>query len=145
MGGLITAGGCLLGGWICDRGNRQIAYVVFGLLQALCCVAMAYCPHTEIMYIVWTSLYAFTLGLAYAGFSAFVFEAIGRGAAATKFTVYASLSNAPIYYMTIVDGWAQTHYGSSGMLNTEAVFAVFGIVLFLGLLKYANREKVAMA
>ena len=142
---IITAAGCLLGGWICDRGNRQIAYVVFGLMQAVCAVAMAYAPHTEMMYIVWTSLYAFSLGLAYAGFSAFVFEAIGRGAAATKFTVYASLSNAPIYYMTIVDGWAFSRYGPRGMLNMEAAFAMLGIILFLILLKYAGKEKMALA
>jgi len=145
IGAIITAAGCFVGGWVCDRGNRQIAYVVFGLLQALCAVAMAFAPHTQLMYIVWTCLYAFTTGLAYAGFSAFVFEAIGKGAAATKYTVYASLSNAPIYYMTLVDGWAHTHYGPSGMLNVEAVCAVVGIVLFLGLLKYANKGKVAVA
>ncbi|HXB11626.1 MAG TPA: MFS transporter [Bacteroidia bacterium] len=141
MSGLITAAGCLLGGWICDRTKRQIAYVVFGLMQAICLVAMAYTPHTEIMYILWTSLYAFTLGLCYAAFSAFVYEAIGKGAAGTKYTVLASLSNFPIYYMTIVDGWAQTKYGSSGMLDVEAVCAVAGIILFLGLLKYVSMGK----
>lgn len=144
LSGLITAAGCLLGGWICDRGNRQMAYVAFGLIQAICAVAMAYSPHTEIMYIIWTTLYAFALGLSYAGFSAFAFEATGRGAAATKYTVYAALSNAPIYYMTIIDGWAHTHYGPTGMLNTEAIFAVIGIVIFLGMLKYANNGKMAV-
>ena len=145
MSGFITAAGCLLGGWVCDRYNRQIAYVAFGLIQAICAVAMAYSPHTEMMYIIWTSLYAFALGLSYAGFSAFVFEAIGKGAAGTKFTVYASLSNAPIYYMTIIDGWAHTHYGPSGMLNIEAACAVLGIIAFMGLLRYANRgQQVAL-
>ena len=141
MSGLITAAGCLLGGWICDRGNRQIAYVVFGLMQALCAVGMAFSPHTEWMYIIWTSLYAVTCGLCYAGFSAFVFEAIGKGAAATKYTVYASLSNAPIYYMTIVDGWGRTNHGASGMLNIEAACGVLGVILFLGLLWYAKEDK----
>jgi len=141
MSGLITSAGCLLGGWMCDRMDRKLAYVIFGLLQVVCALAMAYAPHTEIMYIVWTSLYAFGVGLSYAGFSAFVFEAIGKGAAATKFTVYASLSNAPIYYMTIIDGWAHTHYGPSGMLNTEATFGAIGIVLFLMLLAFVNRRK----
>ena len=126
---------------MCDRMDRKIAYVLFGLLQALCAVGMAYSPHTEIMYISWTSLYSLTLGLSYAGFSAFVFEAIGKGAAATKFTVYASLSNAPIYYMTIINGWAHTHYGPTGMLNTEAAFGVLGIILFFLLLTFVNRKK----
>jgi MFS transporter, PAT family, beta-lactamase induction signal transducer AmpG len=145
LGGIVTALGCLAGGWICDRGNRHTAYVVFGLLQAFCAIGMAFCPHTEVMYIIWTLLYAVTSGLSYAGFSAFVFEAIGGGAAATKYTVYASLSNAPIYYMTIVDGWAQTRYGSSGMLYTEAICAAAGIALFAGLLKFAGRGKPVAA
>lgn len=144
MSGFITAAGCLVGGWICDRYNRQIAYVVFGLLQAACTVAMAYCPHTELMYILWTSAYAFALGLAYSGFSAFVFEAIGRGAAATKFTVYASLSNAPIYYMTIVDGWAHTHHGPSAMLLVEAGFAVLGALVFAALVKFAGNRQTQL-
>jgi hypothetical protein len=118
--------------------DRKIAYVVFGSLLAICAVAMAYSPHTEWMYIAWTSLYSFILGLSYAGFNAFVLEAIGKGAAATKFTVYASLSNAPIYYMTIIDGWAFTKYGASGMLNVEALFGVLGVVLFLAILRFAS-------
>jgi len=148
MSGFITAAGCLFGGWICDRMDRQLAYTIFGLLMALCAVFMAYTPHTELMYVIWTSLYAFLLGLSYAGFTAFVFEAIGKGAAATKFTVYASLSNAPIYYMTLIDGWAYAHHGSvlgivtiqgpGGMLNTEAAFGVFGVTVFLALLWLVN-------
>ncbi len=141
MSGLITAAGCLFGGWVCDRMNRQIAYTAFGVLMAICAVAMAVAPHTRLMYIIWTSLYAFILGLSYAGFTAFVFEAIGKGAAATKFTVYASLSNAPIYYMTIIDGMAYDNYGPSGMLIVEAVFGVLGVILFLGLLWFANRKQ----
>ena len=52
------------------------------------------------MYIAFTTAYAFIQGLCYAGFSAVVLEAIGLGAAATKYTLFASLSNMPIMYMT---------------------------------------------
>jgi MFS transporter, PAT family, beta-lactamase induction signal transducer AmpG len=141
MSGLITSAGCLVGGLICDRMDRKLAYVIFGLMQVLCAVAMAFSPHTELMYIVWTSIYAVSLGLSYAGFSAFVFEAIGKGAAATKFTVYASLSNFPIYYMTLIDGKAHTRWGPSGMLNTEAAFGLVGILLFLLLLAFTKSRK----
>ena len=51
-------------------------------------------------------IYAFITGLTYAGFSAFVLEAMGLGAAATKFSLFASLSNMPIAYMTSIDDWA---------------------------------------
>lgn len=148
LSGLITAGGCLLGGWICDRVDRKMSYIVFGLMAAICAVAMAYCPHTEIMFIIWTSIYALILGLCYAAFSAFVFEVIGRGAAGTKYTMYACLSNIPILYMTKIEGWVfdskgktEAIHGATGMLNIEAIFAVIGIILFLGLLRYARVPK----
>ena len=139
--GLITAAGCLVGGWICDRMHKQKAYILFGVLQVLCAWGMAYSPHTQLMYIIWTSLYSFTLGFAYAGFSAVVFEAIGRGAASTKYTMYSSLSNFPIYYVTIIEGIAYTKWGPRGMLNTEAACGVVGIVLFLILLQFMNKSK----
>ena len=60
------------------------------------------------MYILFVLIYAFITGLAYASFSAVVLEAIGGGAAATKYSMFASLSNAPIAYMTLVIGWAHT-------------------------------------
>jgi len=140
-GGLITAVGCLVGGWICDLIDRKVAYLIFGLMQAICAVGMAYSPHTELMFIIWTSIYAVTIGLTYAGFSAFVLEAIGRGAAATKFEIYASLSNTPIYYMTIIVGMAHTRWGASGMLNTEAAFGVLSIFLFYAFQGLVNRRK----
>ncbi len=57
---------------------------------------------------------------------------MGMGAAATKYNVFASLSNTPIYYMTRIDGWAHTRWGPGGMLHAEAVFGLIGLVVFLG-------------
>jgi PAT family beta-lactamase induction signal transducer AmpG len=91
---------------------------------------MAFCPHTQLMYIIWTSVYSLSNGLAYAGFTAFVLDAIGKGAAATKYNVYAGLSNTPIYFMTLIEGWAHSRWGAAGMLNTEAAVAAVAIVLF---------------
>ncbi len=148
--GLITAGGCLIGGWICDRFDRKLAYLTFGLLLALNAVTMAYCPHTEIMFKIWTSVYAFILGLCYAGFSAFVFEVIGKGAAGTKYTFYACLSNIPILYMTKIEGLVfdsntklEATHGPTGMLNSEALFGVLGIIIFLIVFKIFRTKKAA--
>ena len=71
---------------------------------------MALAPRTESMYILFTMAYALITGLTYAGFSAVVLEAIGLGAAATKYNAFASLSNMPIAYMTVVEGWAQARW-----------------------------------
>jgi PAT family beta-lactamase induction signal transducer AmpG len=131
LAGVISAVGCVAGGWICDRMDRKAAYVGYGLLQAACAVAMAVFPRTSTMFVLWTSVYAFITGLTYAGYSAFVLEAIGKGAAATKFSVYASLSNFPIMYMTTIDGKAHDRWGSTRMLFTEAGLCVAGALVFV--------------
>jgi MFS family permease len=142
LGGMVSAVGCLVGGYFCDRMNRKTAYALYGLLQAVCAVAMALAPRTEPMYIVFTTVYAFISGLTYAGFSAVVLEAIGLGAAATKYNLFASLSNMPIAYMTVADGWAHTRWGAGGMLHAEAVIAVLAILLFIGVVAMMTRGRV---
>lgn len=139
-GGLLAALGCLIGGWICDRMNSRNAYLLFGLAGAACAVAMGYAPRTEGMFIGFTSLYAITTGLAFAGFTAFTLDVIGKGAAATKYNIFAALSNSPIYLMTYVVGVAYAHFGTRGMLNTEAAFAVGAVLLFLLVQKLIYRK-----
>ena len=131
LNGILTAGGCLWGGWICDRVNRKNAYLVFGFLGALSVVGMAYSPKTEPMYIFWTSVYAVLMGFSYAGFSAIVLETIGKGAAVTKYNIYVMLTNIPVYLMIYIEGLAHSRWGPTGMLNIEAVFAILAIILFL--------------
>jgi MFS family permease len=139
LGGVASAVGCLIGGWFSDRMNRQWAYAVYGMLQALCAVTMALSPRTESTYVIYTLVYAVITGLTYAGFSAFVLEAMGMGAAATKYNVFASLSNTPIWYMTRVDGWAHERFGPAGMLYGEALAGVVGLVLFAVVFSSVNR------
>ena len=129
--GLVSAAGCFIGGYMCDRMDRKAAYGLFGFLLALCAVGLALAPRTEAMYIVFTTIYALISGLCYAGFTAVTLEAIGRGAAATKYNLFASLSNMPIAYMTLVDGWAHTRWGAGGMLYVEAAVGVLAILFFM--------------
>jgi PAT family beta-lactamase induction signal transducer AmpG len=131
LNGIVSALGCLLGGYGADRMDRKTAYALYGLLMAMCAVAMALAPRTEAMYVVFTLMYALIQGLTYAGFTAVVLETIGLGAAATKYNVYASLSNMPIAYMTLVDGWAHTRWDAAGLLNIEAAIGVLGIIVFV--------------
>ena len=145
LGGILSAIGCLIGGWICDHMDRKSSYVLYGMLQATCALGMALAPRTAEMYVVWTCLYAVVTGMTYAGFSAFVLEAIGTGAAATKYNLFASLSNAPIYYMTLIEGWAHSRWAASGMLKTEAAISIAGMLLFIALVTTVNRIKPATA
>jgi MFS family permease len=144
LSGIITAAGCFIAGFICDRINRRLSYVLFGISQAVCALGMAFCPHTQAYYIFWTLAYAFANGFAYAAFSAFVLEVIGKTAAATKYNTYAGISNIPIYAMVVVDGWANTRWGATGTLVIEAICAGIGAALFLGVKVLIGAAKISV-
>jgi MFS transporter, PAT family, beta-lactamase induction signal transducer AmpG len=123
--------------------DRKKAYMLYGVLQAACAVAMALAPRTEAMFIVFTMAYALITGLTYAAFSAVVLETIGLGAAATKYNVFASLSNMPIAYMTVVEGWAQTRWSVGAMLFAEAICAGLGLLVFVTAAVLLSRRKLS--
>ena len=96
----------------------------------------------RLYFVAWTMIYAFITGLTYAGFSAVVLEAIGRKTAATKYNLLASLSNMPIAYVTLIDGFANVRWGTRGMLLEEAACGVAGILLFV-VVAGATRRRIA--
>jgi MFS transporter, PAT family, beta-lactamase induction signal transducer AmpG len=139
VGGVSSAIGCLVGGWICDLIDRKKAYILFGLLEGACALLMAISPRTELMFVIWTSVYAVTIGLAYAGFSAFVLEAIGKIGAATKYNVFAAFSNVPIYVMIFVDEWAHGKWSATGMLLAETIMPIIGAIVFISVWISVNK------
>jgi PAT family beta-lactamase induction signal transducer AmpG len=92
---------------------------------------------------VFTLLYALVQGFNYAAFSAVVLEAIGCGAAATKYNLYASLANMPIAWLTIVDGWAYGRWHDNGMLLADALAGLLGVAFFAGVVTAARRKSIA--
>ncbi|MEI9932103.1 MAG: MFS transporter [Rhizomicrobium sp.] len=130
LSGVISMIGCVLGGVICDRMDRKTAYCLFGLVLAVFAAGMAVAPHTEAMYVVFTSAYNFITGLAYAAFGAVVLESIGTGAAATKYNVLAGISNFPIIYQTKIDGYGHDIWGSNGLLYADALCGVFAVAFY---------------
>ena len=144
VGGGASALGCLIGGWICDRMDRKKAYILFGLLEGAIALMMAVSPRTQLMFVIWTTIYAVTVGFAFAGFSAFVLEAIGKMGAATKYNVFAALSNIPIYFMMFVDEWAYGQWSSTGLLIAETVMPVLGAALFISVFLLSRMKTAAV-
>lgn len=130
LSGVISMVGCIVGGIICDRMDRKTAYCLFALVLAVSAAGMAAAPHTEAMYVVFTSAYNFITGLAYAAFGAVVLESIGAGAAATKYNVLAGISNFPIIYQTKIDGYGHDAWGSNGLLYVDALCGVAAVALY---------------
>ncbi|MEI9996990.1 MAG: MFS transporter [Rhizomicrobium sp.] len=142
LGGFISMAGCLIGGYLCDRMERRFAYALFGIALAVVTLAMAAAARSATMFVVFTLAYNFVQGFNYASFSAVVLEAIGRGAAATKYNLYASLSNIPIAYIGLADGWAHDHWGSMGFLLTDALSGLVAVGVFFAIAA-ATRPRVA--
>ena len=131
LSGLLSAFGCMVGGYFCDRMDRKAAYAVFGILMSVCAVLMAWAAHNLTMYYVFVLGYGLISGLCYASFTAVTLEAIGTGAAATKYSIFASLSNAPIAYMGILNSYFFEQFGSNAGLYSDAAMGVGGVLVFL--------------
>lgn len=142
--GILTAVGCFAGGYICTRLHPRTAYAVFGGLMASVAALMIALPKTQSIYVVLNMSYAFTTGLSFAGFSALVLSGMGQGSGATKYNIFASLSNFPIWWLGLVLGWSAEHFGPQGadakaaatiegvhaMLTVEALAGLLGIGIF---------------
>lgn len=145
MSGVITAVGCFAGGWLCDRFHPRSAYAGIGIGLAVVAVAMAFSPATVAMYVAWMMVYNFLVGLAYAAFTAVVLNAIGAGSAATKYSLFASLSNFPIWWLGLLLGRVADLSGPDALLLTEAGLGVVGVVLFAIASRVAGRTRPVAA
>jgi len=131
LGGLVGAGGAVVGGWVADRTGKLPGYAIGGGLTATTGLVMAVAPHTPAAYVVFTLAYTFFNGLAAAGFTGLVLETIGGGAVATKYNIFASIANFAISYTTRVDGKAQTAWGAEGMFYTDTALTFAGIAMLV--------------
>lgn len=145
LGGVVMAVGSLAGGRLCDRVAPRVAYAGVGLLLAALACAMAFGPRTVAAYVVGTMTYSFAVGMAYAAFTATVLAAMGKGSAATKYNLYASLSNFPIWWLGLLLAVVADRHGSSAMLVTEAVLGVVGVVIFAMATRVVTRTKLPAA
>ena len=145
LAGVLTAIGCVAGGYACDRLDRKLAYCLFGLLVSVSLVAMALAPRTPSMFVVFTLSYAIITGACYAAYSAVVLEAIGHGAAATKFNLMASIANVPVLLMTRGDGWFHDRGGANLMLYGEAACGVVAVLFFAGLVALLPKRRATAA
>lgn len=131
---VICSLGCLAGIWLCSRFVRRTIYVVAGFGGAAAALAMIWMPHTLAFFVGGVLAYNFFQGINYTAFSAFEFEIVGPGnpLAATQIALLTAASNAPISYMTRVDGHFYGRHGLAAMLGVDALSSIaVGTVLLL--------------
>lgn len=139
LGGLVTSGGSMVGGFLADRVSRKLLYATAGGLMALTAICLALSPHAPPAFISLTLVYSFFLGVSYAAFSAFVLETIGKGAVATKYNLFAAAMNGAITYMTVIVGRADTKWGVTGALFTDAACTLGSIAVVLAVITFVLR------
>jgi hypothetical protein len=118
--------------------------VLFGVLGGVAAAVAALAPKTPAWFVVFALGYAAALGMAYAAYAAANLEAIGRGAAATKYTLFASVANIPVTLMPLADGWADTRGGANAMLWLEFGVAIAAAAAF-AVVALASRPRRALA
>jgi PAT family beta-lactamase induction signal transducer AmpG len=143
LAGIITTVGCFVGGYACQRLRPRTAYAVFGLFLAAVATGMAYAPHGAVAYIGWSLVYSFGLGLAYSAFTAFALDAMGHGSGATKYNIFASLSNFPIWWLGLVLARVADKLGPPKMLLTEAWLGVVGVLVFAAAVSFVKDTRLA--
>jgi MFS family permease len=134
VGQILTAVGAGIGGFLCDRANRRAMYLVSGGLTAVCGIALAFAPHTELSFTVGALVYALITGFCYASFTATVLETIGdeKQAASTRYSMFVAAGNAAIAYVGLVNTRFHADHGSSGVIASDAILN-FGGVVILGM------------
>ena len=148
-GTLLSAAGCVAGGFISDRIGRRRAVALFVVLTTVPALLMAWQlrrhgwvmpidtkaatrpvpPAALVSAFVWLSLgYAFVLGLIYGSRSAGFMDLSHPAVAGTQFTAYMSVMNFTLAYSSWWQGWASERFGYPMMLTIDVVLGLACLV-----------------
>jgi MFS family permease len=147
LGGIVGAIGCLVGGYLADRMNRRLCYVLAGALTSVFAIVMAFGPATPRGFAFGCLAYQFANGIAYAAFAAFVLEMIGHGpGVTTKYALLVGASNQAISYVQWLDGkgydWGAKRAigGRAGMLGMDVLATAIGITILGSVVFFLRRS-----
>jgi PAT family beta-lactamase induction signal transducer AmpG len=151
----LSAGFCILGGWLSDRFGRRRTLALFIAGTTLPTLAMAFAMHRfgwimpispqapgrpipphELVRIFWglTLAYAVFQGLMYGVGTAIYMDVTTPAVAATQFTGYMALCNFVYSYTSTWQGRALEHWGYPTTLTLDALFGLISVALlpFMG-------------
>jgi MFS transporter, PAT family, beta-lactamase induction signal transducer AmpG len=129
LSGIISAIGCIAGGYVADRWGVWLAYLGACVVCAIVPLVMSFLPYQPSVFIGGVLAYSFALGLINAGFSAVLLYAIGKKNAATKYSLLSSWGNLPVVYITAFDGWTHDRFNSKYMLTAEALLGIAAVII----------------
>ncbi|MEP7028842.1 MAG: MFS transporter [Candidatus Eisenbacteria bacterium] len=157
---VISATGCIAGGWLSDRFGRRKTLGTFLFLTAIPTLWLAYAmqhapwihaiapnapnrpiPPAELVMTFWVACLVYNAfqGLYYGIQAALFMDITNPRVAATQFTAYMAMLNFVIFYTSSWQGFAITHWGYPATLALDAGLGMIGICV-LPFLKLQKRE-----
>ncbi len=132
-GALLTAAGAMSVALVPARIRASVAYLTVCLINTLPLAILWLGPLRPSTYFIGATLYLFTIGAAYALFTAVVLEFLGVSGktGSGRYSIINSLGNLPVAYMTYLDGQGAGHFGPRGLPATEAVLGAIGATILL--------------
>lgn len=115
-GGLLTAMGALMVGFLKMPNDLRPAYAWLGLVNASTLGILLVGHPRPLTYFAGVTLYLITVGACYALFTALVLQLLGVSgkSGGSRYSIALSLGNLPIFYMTVVDGLGARWFGAKG-------------------------------
>jgi PAT family beta-lactamase induction signal transducer AmpG len=141
-GSLLTAAGALAATLVPPRVRAPVAYLAVCIVNEVTLAVLWLGPLRPAVYLVSTMLFLFTVGAAYALFTAVVLEFLGSSgkSGSARYSIINSLGNVPVTYMVLVDGIGYAHWGARGMPGIDAVLGTCGGAILLAYFLGRSRQ-----
>ena len=122
-GGLLTALGALLVGFVKLPQDLRPVYAFAGLVNAGTLGILCLGHPRPATYYVASTLFMLTVGGCYALFTALALRLLGISgkSGSSRYAIALSLGNAPVFYMTLVDGLGARLFGTKGLPGADMV------------------------
>jgi hypothetical protein len=135
-GGIVLALGSLCGVLLPGEWDRRVTYAAGGFASALAAVSLLASKQAPV-YLIGTIFYLCATGFCWARYAALVAEVVGPAgqALSARYSVVGAVGNIPLACMIFADGVGYKHFGTRGLLLTDAagnllVVAVVAWVVF---------------
>jgi len=158
---ILSAGFCILGGWLSDRFGRRRTLAIFIACTTLPTIFLATTlqrfgwvmpvdpqmvhrpvPDPALVSLFWAATLAYSVfqGLMYGVGTAIFMDVTSPRVAATQFTAYMALSNLVYSYTSLWQGHSMQQWGYPATLVLDAGFGLVSLVLlpFMGALRHAE-------
>ncbi len=133
-GGLLTAFGALLIGFIKLPTDMRMAYATGGLVNALSLGFLVVGRSSPVGYFVGVSIYMVSVGAVYGLVIALALKLLGLAgkSGGSRYAIVLSFANFPVWYMTVVDGLGARWFGVKGVPGIDMVVSGVSTIAFIG-------------